>query len=300
MKKFPLIASAIATLALTPSISYAWNSQGHITVAEIAYQNLNESAREQVDLLADKAFNSMPEAIQQKMNAYQGASKFAKLAAAPDWMRKIPAEQVWQQMDETIPAALTQWDEKATGAWHYINLTYPVTSQCDFVHVPNIKLVGNELYQSFKADPQAASLMFMSHIAGDTHQPMHTVAQSISKTECISDLGGNRHTLNIVQKDLHHLWDSGMGLLDEPHNIHDFTIALQNQYPHSTFELGNTADINLWLQESFELADFGYSVTIDTTPTPAYYRKGADIVRQRLSQAGYRLAEEINSVFPAK
>ncbi|MGF1701192.1 S1/P1 nuclease [Photobacterium makurazakiensis] len=300
MSKKNIVASAVAALMLLPSAAHAWNYQGHVTVAEIAYQNLNSTAQKQVDVLASKAYLSLPKDIQDKMDSFEGASQFAKLAMVPDLIRKVPAVDVWQSMDESIPATLNQWDEKTTGAWHYINQAYPATSQCDFVHIPNIKLVANYLYEDFKQNPQAASLMFMSHVAGDSHQPMHSISQSLSKTECVTDLGANKHTLNIPQKDLHHLWDSGMGFLDTPYNIHELAKQLQAINPKESFDLGATANVELWLEESYQLADFGYSVEIDSTPSEAHYSQGTKYVKQRLSQAGYRLADELNAAFAEK
>ena len=297
MKNITLVASAMAALALAPTSAMAWNYQGHVTVAEIAYQNLDDAVKVQVDELAGKAYQSMPKDVQQKMDSFEGASQFAKLAMVPDLIRKVPAEQVWQQMGETIPAKLNQWEEKETGAWHYINQAYPASSQCDFVHTPNIKLVASYLFEDFKHNPQAASLMFMSHVAGDSHQPMHSISQSLSKNECVTDLGANKHTLDVPQKDLHHLWDSGMGMLDEAHNIHDFAVSLQQDFPKGKMELGQVADVDLWVKESYALADFGYSVEKDVKTSEAYYQKGTELVKQRLTQAGYRLAEELNIAY---
>lgn len=251
----------------------------------------------QVDELAGKAYQSMPKDVQQKMDSFEGASQFAKLAMVPDLIRKVPAEQVWEQMGETIPASLNQWEEKETGAWHYINQTYPASSQCDFVHTPNIKLVASYLFEDFKHNPQAASLMFMSHVAGDSHQPMHSISQSLSQNACVTDLGANKHTLDVPQKDLHHLWDSGMGMLDTEHNIHDFAASLQQDFPKGNMELGEVADVDLWVKESYALADFGYSVEKDTKPSEEYYQKGTELVKQRLTQAGYRLADELNIAY---
>ncbi len=295
MKSITLVATAVAALTLAPTLAMAWNYQGHVIVAEIAYQNLDKTAKVQVDKLAGKAYQSMSKDIQQKMNSFEGASQFAKLAFVPDLIREVPARQVWQQMGETIPATLNQWHEKETGPWHYINQTYPASSHCKFVHIPNIKVVARYLFDDFKHNPKAASLMFMSHVAGDSHQPMHSVAQSLSKKKCMSDLGGNKYTLNVPQKDLHHLWDSGMGMLDKAYNIHDFAISLQKDFPKATMALGKVADVDLWIKESYSLADFAYSVKKDTKPSEAYYKKGTELVKQRLTQAGYRLADELNT-----
>lgn len=299
--------TALSTMALSvvafsvvalPNTAMAWNYQGHVAVGEIAYQNLNDTARHQVDILAEKAYESLPADVQKKMDSFEGASRFAALAMVPDMIRKQPASEVWEEMGETIPAPLNQWDEKQTGQWHYINLTYPATSQCNFVKEPNIRQVGTYLYSEFQQQPQAASLMFLSHIAGDSHQPMHSVAYSLSKWRCKSDFGGNLYTLDVPEKDLHHLWDSGMGLLEKPHNIHEFAASLQEAYPRADMMLGDTGDVSLWVEESYDLADFAYQPKIDSKPSQAYIEQGQEKIKQRLAKAGYRLADELNTVFP--
>lgn len=300
VKNKNLIASSVVLLALLPQTANAWNYQGHVIVAEIAYQNLSDTARGQVDVLAEKAYRSMPQDIKNKMDTFEGASQFAKLAMVPDLIRKVPAEKIWESMGEQIPASLNQWDEKTTGAWHYINQAYPASSKCNFIHIPNVEVVSKSLFESFKVNHQAASMMFISHLVGDSHQPMHSISSDISANSCNSDLGANKYTLNIPQRDLHHLWDSGMGFLDTLYDIHDVAVTLQQTHPKKSFELGTSGNINQWVQESYKMADFGYSVTKDTTPSAAYYDQGTKDVKQRLSQAGYRLADEINSAYPIK
>lgn len=52
---------------------------------------------------------------------------------------------------------------------------------------------------------------YLIHLAGDIHQPLHSVAL-FNKTYPRGDLGGNRETvilLNGTEKKLHQFWDSG-------------------------------------------------------------------------------------------
>ncbi|RXJ71151.1 endonuclease [Veronia nyctiphanis] len=292
MKSPLFVLSALALSTFSPC-SIAWNYQGHVTVAQIAYQNLDKDVRQKVDAFTKKAYQSLPEHILEKMNQLEGASQFARLAMVPDLIRKMPASDVWLTMGERIPDRLKHWDDKTTGAWHYINQAYPASSTCGFTVQPNIKLVNDALYASFKNNPQAASMMFLSHLAGDSHQPMHAVTKSTSSLLCLSDFGANKHRLDVPQKDLHHLWDSGLGFLDQPLNIDVVATELQAEFPKSdSFE---QSDVSLWLRESYQLADFAYSVEKGSTPSDVYMERGTEYVKQRLVEAGYRLAGEQSS-----
>lgn len=286
----------IALVCLSSTSVQAWNFQGHVIIAEIAYQNLTPAVREKVDALSEKAFQTMPKKTQRIMGSYKGVSQFAQLAIVPDMIRKQSAQSVWKTMGEAMPSSLNQWDDKKTSKWHYINEVYPVSSDCNFVRKPNLKLVTHALYADFKQHPQAASMMFLSHMTGDAHQPMHSVATSMSRYWCKSDLGGNKYPLNAPEKNLHHLWDNGLGLLKNKNDIDDLAVSLQQAYPVTEIDLGSPANVDQWLAESYQLADFAYSVKEDAKPNKAYYQKGQEQVKQRLVLAGYRLADALNAV----
>ncbi|MFD2177468.1 S1/P1 nuclease [Veronia pacifica] len=288
----PLAFTALLVTAYTPS-AIAWNYQGHVTIAQIAYQNLDKDVQKKVDALATKAYNSMPDHILEKMESVQGASKFARLAMVPDLIRNMPAKDVWLLMGERIPESVNGWDDKTTGGWHYINQAYPAKSDCEFVKEPNIVMVNDALYASFKRHPKAATMMFLSHLAGDAHQPMHSVTQSTSELLCISDFGANKYSLDVAQKDLHHFWDSGLGFLEQPFNVDKMAKELQVAFPKASFSQGQ-GNVSSWVDESYQLAYFAYNTPKGQKPGKTYYKKGTEMVRQRLTQAGYRLAGEMN------
>ncbi|MGF1723934.1 S1/P1 nuclease [Photobacterium nomapromontoriensis] len=290
----------LAPLIFASTVVQAWNFQGHVIVAEIAYQNLTPKVREKVDALSAKAYQVMPKKTQRMMGRYDGVSQFARLAIVPDMIRKQPAQRVWKEIGETMPLSLNQWDDKKTSKWHYINEVYPATSQCDFVRKPNIKLATSALYTDFKQQPQAATMMFLSHMVGDAHQPMHSVATSMSRYWCKSDLGGNKYILDVPEKDLHHLWDNGLGLLEKKHDVDDLVVSLQHAYPVTQMDIGTPVDINQWLAESYQLADLAYSVKVGAKPAEAYYQQGKEQVKQRLALAGYRLADALNAALGEK
>ena len=278
----------------------AWNFTGHVVIGEIAYQNLTPAARKQVDFLTDTAYIALPSKIQRVMDSNHNVSAFAELSIVPDMIRKDPAQRVWKMMGETIPASLNQWDEKTTGPWHYINYTYPSSSDCDFIREPNIEMATAALYESFQTQPQAASLMFLIHLTGDAHQPTHTVAKSVHRLWCSSDYGGNKYTLKVPQENLHHLWDDGLGLLEKKMQADKLAQSLQAKYPRTSLpELKSVpvGDVKQWVAESVALAPLAYSVKKQSTPSSEYYQQGQLAVEKRLVLAGYRLADMLNHTF---
>ncbi|MGF1689176.1 S1/P1 nuclease [Photobacterium japonica] len=295
-----LAAAALMPLSALPLPVQAWNFEGHVIVAEIAYQNLTPVARDKVDALTAKAVNALPKKTQHIIGSYKDVSAFAQLAVVPDMIRKQPAQSVWQQMGEAMPPSLNRWDEKKTNQWHYINAVYPTNSQCNFVRKPNIQLATQALYADFNGHPQAASLMFIAHLTGDAHQPLHTVATSLSKYWCKSDLGGNKYTLKGPKKNLHHLWDDGLGLLDDKQQVLELVTALQQEYPKATLTLGQPGDVARWIEESEQLAPLVYSVKQNAQPTQTYIQQGQAVVEKRLALAGYRLADGLNHALGTK
>jgi hypothetical protein len=75
--------------------------------------------------------------------------------------------------------------------------------------------------------------------------------------------------------------------------------ALLAVYPHPP--RSSTSDT--WLDESWRIArESAYPQSMDTTPTisEAFYEKSREIANRRVTEAGYRLADLLNSLLGAK
>jgi len=139
-------------LALCPAAGHAWRETGHFAVCEIAYRHLNPEARRAVDALLK-------------------GRDFARQCTWPDIVRKSEA---WA----------------FTYNWHFVNLepgqAYFNTGNLDrrgdvlqALLLAEAKLVNVETSREEKL----VYLRFLSHFAGDSHQPLHAGTKS--------DLGGN-------------------------------------------------------------------------------------------------------------
>lgn len=179
----------------------------------------------------------------------------------------------------------------------------------------------NTLYSNYSTNKldgrMAKSLMlrFFIHLAGDIHQPLHSINR-FSKIHpnginYLGDYGGNlfhiSYTKNITN--LHALWDSVLG--DQPDLMPPIdkgnivlmvnaATSIMKTYPKSYFE-GNLAidDVNEWINESYLFAKNTTYVGIqeNETPSKSYITIGIDVAHQRIALAGYRMAKVFLKAF---
>ncbi|RZL06585.1 MAG: hypothetical protein EOO62_18580, partial [Hymenobacter sp.] len=143
MKK---VLFALALLAALPLRGWAWGVDGHRAVGLIASHRLSAKARAQVTALL-------------------GTQTLALVSTQPDEMRYLP-------------------EYKETAPWHYVNTALglghdqylqAVKGQTN-PNAYNVLLAKiKEMRDPTKAQAQRAeALIFVVHIVGDIHQPMHT------------------------------------------------------------------------------------------------------------------------------
>ena len=280
----------VSTCWCTPI--WAWNMLGHKVIANIAYDNLTDSARKKIKQI-----------LQVDLPDQSGRTAMAQASAWPDQIKK---------------QHITTFN-----TWHWINLPYD-TRKNSYTNRRN-----SEFYQRLNAynvvwaimqaqlilkqvdvDPalQKLFLMFLMHFVGDIHQPLHCITR-YSRAFPKGDQGGN---LFIIKSDitdnLHALWDKGLGSLQVAHAVNgrapydrDKTIAqtLEKKYSKSLFlNQLQVTDPMQWARESYDIAKtFAYETPYGKAPSPAYYQKGRQIVNKQLVLAGYRLAAVLNILY---
>jgi len=169
----------------------AWGTQGHLIIAQIAFDQLSDDALQRVhgDL---KGFN-------------QFFPQYSNPLAAASWSDMIRGFGV-----ETFTT------------WHYIDLPYNPTN----VTIPheisdvNIRWALNQVYDTLqipRRDTNAWTrnfmLRFLMHLAGDLHQPFHNT-EYYSAEFPEGDQGGNLISVWYGWKymSLHGFWDKAGGL----------------------------------------------------------------------------------------
>lgn len=186
-----------------------------------------------------------------------------------------------------------------TAPWHFLNLPLGLNHEQfvkavselgnDNVYTAILKTEAILKEGNLGIDQKNEALKYLIHLVGDAHQPMH-----ISRKE---DKGGNTIQLRFEDKgtNLHSLWDSK--LIDHE-GLSEAQIA--KQYDTATPEEIRKwqADSPMeWIWESYQISSKLYGeLKPGQTIDEEYYKKNIGTVRQRVDQAGIRLAGELNRI----
>jgi len=262
--------------------AHSWNALGHMVVAQIAYNNLNHSAKQQVDTL-----------LNEFSTEYSDIDKFYLLGPWADTLRSQKIE--------------------SYNHWHYTD--HPFTDDesplVDIVDTDNAvwaieKMVPVIANKKAKTIERARFMAFLTHVVADLHQPLHTSSR-ISKEHPYGDLGGNLYYVKYPESKpkkiaLHKLWDQGVDIFlakANEENMLSLVNSITAEFPKSYFgEKVLDIDPNNWAQEGLKIS---ISVVYDTPqnklPSSKYISNGKKLAKMQVALAGYRLAEELNYLF---
>jgi hypothetical protein len=285
-RKLAILTTALTgMLAITAQPALAWGELGHRTVGNIAYANVTPEVKAQIDeLLKSEPALGVPQC---KVKSLSDAAVY------PDCLH------------------VENWRWNFTFPWHYqdidIDKPFDIKEGCanDICATKQIARRRRELAdRSLPAVQRLEALIFLTHVVGDLHQPLHA-------SEHEHDAGGNGVIVtNVISPypapdgkekpaNLHSVWDTvvieradAMGHLPP--------IRTYNANDKAKIAGGEVAD---WTLESWTIAHdvvypqvFGHVVTAgEETPkqvtlSDADLDKDADIASQRLLQGGLRLA----------
>ena len=166
------------------------------------------------------------------------------------------------------------------------------------------KIVADPTENNFR---RAKYLNFFIHFVGDIEQPLHC-ATLYDEQFRQGDHGGNDYLIQSpMAKNLHQLWDRGVGLFIVDQNHYQFhyyqvqTIATRwmQDYPRTFF--GTRLAVQSpeqWAQESYHIAiTFAYTLPKNTAPSENYIEQGQQITREQIVLAGDRLADVLNHLY---
>jgi hypothetical protein len=284
--------------------AFAWNSIGHMTVAYAAYQRLTPT--EQARALALLKLNPLyPEWVKYLPAAASDADKnlyiFMMAATWPDEIKAMGSGYTGNDNPphgELATLNVGYSDKGMHKYWHFINTPF----KQDGTALP--KVAGPTLVDKIGAlrlalatdEPdllKSYDLVWLLHLVGDAHQPLHC-ADRISKTQPRGDDGGNLVTVDGPEKELHAFWDGAVGEGDTK----DFLIAVKvgEALPTADASLVSDAKEADWAAESFALAKSdAYIAPVGPGAGPfnlagAYTTNTQKIAEARISLAGARLA----------
>jgi hypothetical protein len=307
----------------------AWNSTGHRIISYIAYDQLEPEVRDSmVELLKEnpryeKDFeNQMPDDIREGDEETRNRWIFIHASTWPDIVKNIERRErdkyshnVWHYIN--LPLYIDLVSEHALSANLPVNLSTDPNDGTDFEKFNVLQALAFSVDKmkdsSVSKSQKAIYLCWILHLAGDSHQPLHSTALFTKKTFPRGDKGGN--DIKVGHSKLHSLWDgflgSGKSLSSIARTAHRISRDPELK------ELGKSSaqqlDFKVWIDESHVYAKSHVYVPQilegimececegnDLGPldglTNEYYQKAGAVASKRAAQAGWRLAELIKSV----
>jgi hypothetical protein len=248
-------------LCLLPAAALPWGATGHRVTGALAEPLLDARTRAAVTGLL-------------------GVETLAEASTWADEMRSNPAP-FWQD---------------TAGPWHYVTVPEALRYRDAGAPEEGDAFSALERFRGVLRDPDASmeerrlALRFAVHIIGDLHQPLHAGNGT--------DRGGNDFEVRWFREpgNLHRVWDSGM-IDGQRLSYSEWAAWLGARLTPERILEWSDADPETWIAESTELRDRIYPAEREIGWSYQYEHLPA--VRQRLSQAGVRIAAWLDETFAA-
>jgi S1/P1 Nuclease len=303
-----------AALVLVSASASAWNNRGHMMVAAVAWDQLEETTQERaIDLLKrnpnyDDWIKGVPKADQDK-------TAFMKAATWPDFIRGLakkpsaagPDDYVDDGSDpDNAPNAnvnIGYEDRMLHRYWHFVDLPFSRDgTPLKQPKKPNaltqiIKFRDTIGSKTANDDVKSYDLVWLLHLVGDVHQPLHATAR-FSAQSPDGDRGGNDVLLceDPCRKNLHSFWDAAAGTGTSIKAI----IKAADELEEADAAEVDISDPDKWVEESFVIAKasvYKQPIGAGNGPfkaTPAYNKSARAIANDRIALGGARLAKLLN------
>ncbi|HET6176138.1 MAG TPA: S1/P1 nuclease [Candidatus Sulfotelmatobacter sp.] len=309
-----------ALVVLAPSSLVAWGPIGHMTVAYVAYQKLAPSSKARVrDLLKlNPDYANWEKQIPAGTSADEHDRMIFMIAAV--WADDIKGESRYSDdgtnggntpNGATSSQNLGYTDPLRHKYWHFVDTPFsPDQTPLPPVPVPNaqtqIVAFRAVLASTQPDDLKSYDLVWLLHLIGDVHQPLHAVNR-FTKTAPTGDAGGNKVNLfGNAASNLHSYWDDLPGseckfCSDKVQCANRAIVLGRTLRPETSKAAGNT-DTSVWVRESFTDAqtkvyrdpigagDQPYTIV----PGSPYDKEAYKLALKRVAVAGARLAQVLN------
>jgi hypothetical protein len=293
----------LVVLGFMNTTAVGWWDMGHMQITAIAYRQLDPAVRDKVEQLI-KLNPDYPDWIAGVPDDRRAEIAFVRAGAWADDIVRNPAYHRDKVSDATAAQNIGYSDRIPHDYWHYIDIPFstdgtPVKGPPSPNALTQIRALSATLASN--ADPALRSydLVWLLHLVGDVHQPLHATARFSGPLE--DDAGGNDETVRTVSGEelkLHLYWDGRLGERGTPFEA----IAAAAQLPAADPDAAAIGDPALWLIESFVIAQNDvYTPLIGQDAGPfqldnAYEERAVFIARQRAALAGARLANLLNAI----
>ena len=292
--------------------SFAWSDTGHMAVALVAYRRLTPITRNRVDALIslNPKFNQWNSRIPQGTPANRRREILFMIAATWADQIKGDGEHVSDgpnggntpPNDGTADDNIGYSDRAMHKYWHFIDLPFsndntpvqnpPVPNALTQINAFRMVLASNS-----PDELKSYDLVWLMHMVGDVHQPLHCAARFNQSTPQ-GDEGGNLVTVCSPQCGrLHAFWDGLLGTSDNP----NFATQVGQSLPLAPAGQAANLNVNSWILDGLQLARtnvYRMPVGPGSGPfnlTPQYRDAARQLARQRVALAGARLARILNT-----
>jgi S1/P1 Nuclease len=300
------ITAILIVALLSTSNVWAWDSDGHMQVAEIAWQHLTNASRLRAStlLMLNPNYHGW---IANVPAAKRNEVAFVMAATWPDFIKT--AAGYINDTDTAPPGPASSQnigysDHLMHRYWHFIDTPFSTDGTALVQPVaPNAK-TQIELFTAAIASTNASDdiksydLVWLEHLVGDVHQPLHATSR-FSAALPKGDRGGNSVALCVspCKDELHAFWDNVLGTSKSP----TVAITAADKLPAPPAAAAAIADDQVWITESFEAAkQFAYAAPVGPGAGPytldaAYKSRAKTEAKARIELAGVRLANLINA-----
>jgi hypothetical protein len=298
------IALALAlALGLAPQ-AFAWNDFGHMLVAAAAYEQLTPATRARANRLL-KLNPSYSQWVARVRPADRDQTAFMLAATWADQIKSRP-DYINDGEHPGGPDAarnIGYADKLQHRYWHYVNT--PFSQDHTPLHDPLAPNAQTQITAFRKAlaadgtsdDVKSYDLVWLLHLVGDVHQPLHT-ASRFTRTQPQGDEGGNLVALckKPCRNELHGYWDDLLGTSKKPALV----LEALPQLPKPHAGISSIDDESKWVQDSFVLAQkVVYSPPVGRAGGPYtldedYHAAALQVARMQAALAGARLAHLLN------
>src|SRR5262249_19382391 len=200
----------VALLAIAASLepAFAWNDRGHMSVGYVAYLRLKPATRDRVNALLklNPNYNDWEAKVSKQIpNATADDKNMMIFMLATTWADEIKRDRSYKQ-DGTQsgnrpegspdPGRNTGYDDLLMHKyWHFIDTPFSRDgTTLPPIPTPNaqerIALFRTVLASSSPDQLKSYDLVWLLHIVGDIHQPLHASTR-VSKADPDGDAGGN-------------------------------------------------------------------------------------------------------------
>ena len=316
-----LVLACAGLITLLPLPLFAWGSIGHMTVAYVAYQRLSPAAKTRVrDLLKlNPDYDKWEKEVPQGTSAQDHDQIIFMIASV--WADDIKGES--QYSDDGSNGGNTPNGANSSQNlgysdllrhkyWHFIDTPFsPDGSALPEIPAPNAQtqiVAFRAVLGSSQSDElKSYDLVWLLHLIGDIHQPLHAVTR-ITQPHPKGDAGGNFVKLfGDASSNLHSYWDDLPGAdckfcNDKMHCVNRAIVLGRSLASANSKEARNT-DAAAWVRES---SDYARTVVyrdpigvqdqpFTIVPDSAYERQANRLARRRIALAGARLAQVLNA-----